>query len=416
MAVMTPHATRPHDVVVFGATSFVGQILTRYLYETFGLDGKLRWAAAGRSRPKLEQVRRALGDDAATLHLLTADASRPDDLRKLGASARVVVSTVGPYALYGEPLVQACAETGTDYCDLTGEPQWIRRMLEKYEANARRTGARIVHCCGFDSVPFDLGVHFLQARAQERFGRPCSQVKMRVRKMQGGFSGGTVASMMNLLEEVSAEPSLRRVLADHYALCPPDRRPAVRQRDVRFAEYDADFGAWIAPFIMSAINTRIVHRTNALTRQSYGPEFRYEEAVLTGKGLSGRLNAIGLSGALGTMLAAGAVGPTRRALQRFVLPSPGEGPSPEAQRRGSYDLRFFGRSDDGRVLRSRVTGDRDPGYGSTAKILGQAAACLALDVRPTPGAGGFPTTAVVFGDKLIERLRAHAGLTFELLD
>jgi short subunit dehydrogenase-like uncharacterized protein len=416
MAVMTPHATRPHDVVVFGATSFVGQILTRYLYETFGLDGKLRWAAAGRSRPKLEQVRRALGDDAGTLHLLTADASRPDDLRKLCTSARVIVSTVGPYALYGGPLVQACAETGTDYCDLTGEPQWIRRMLEKHETTARRTGAQIVHCCGFDSVPFDLGVHFLQARARERLGRPCSQVKMRVRKMQGGFSGGTVASMLNLLEEVSAEPSLRRVLADHYALCPPDRRPAVRQRDVRFAEYDADFGAWIAPFVMSAINTRIVHRTNALSRHSYGPEFRYEEAVLTGKGVTGRLNAIGLSGALGTMLAAGAVGPTRRALQRFVLPAPGEGPSPESQRRGSYDLRFFGRTEDGRVLRSRVTGDRDPGYGSTAKILSQAAACLALDVRPTPGAGGFPTTAVVFGDKLIERLRAHAGLTFELLD
>ncbi|MCE3283817.1 MAG: saccharopine dehydrogenase, partial [Steroidobacteraceae bacterium] len=244
MAVMTPPATRPHDVVAFGATSFVGQILTRYLFETFGLDGELRWAAAGRSAPRLEQVRSALGKDAGALELLTADASRPDDLRRLCASARVIVSTVGPYALYGEPLVQACAETGTDYCDLTGEPQWIRRMLEKHEATARRTGARIVHCCGFDSVPFDLGVHYLQAQARERYGRPCTRVKMRVRKMQGGFSGGTVASMMNLLEEVAAEPSLRRVLADHYALCPPDRRPAVRQRDVRFAEYDADFEGW----------------------------------------------------------------------------------------------------------------------------------------------------------------------------
>jgi short subunit dehydrogenase-like uncharacterized protein len=417
MTGMAATASHSYDVVVFGATSFVGRILARYLFETFGVTGdRLRWAAAGRSREKLEQLRRELGDGARRLELLAADAASPADLRKLCDRARVVVSTVGPYALYGEPLVATCAETGTDYCDLTGEPQWIRRMLDRYESTARRSGARIVHCCGFDSVPFDLGVHFLQREALARFGRPCVDVRMRVRRLSGGFSGGTVASMMNLLEEVAADPSLRRVLADHYALCPPGKRPKLRQHDVRFVEYDRDFDAWLAPFVMSAINTRIVHRTNALRGYAYGRDFRYQEAVLTGRGLRGRLNAVAVGSALGAMLAAGAVGPTRRALQRFVLPAPGQGPSPEAQRRGSYDLRFLGRTDDGRVLRTRVTGDRDPGYGSTARILGEAAACLALDVPKAPGTGGFPTTAVVFGDKLIERLRRHAGVTFEVLD
>jgi short subunit dehydrogenase-like uncharacterized protein len=417
MTSMSPNAASPYDVVVFGATSFVGQILARYLFETFGgADGELRWAAAGRSRAKLEQLRRGLGPDAERLELLVADATNPGDLRKLCDRARVIVSTVGPYALYGEPLVAACAETGTDYCDLTGEPQWILRMLGKYESTARQSGARIVHCCGFDSVPFDLGVHFLQGEARARFGKPCADVRMRVRRMSGGFSGGTVASMMNLLEEVAAEPSLRRVLADHYALCPPDKRPDLRQRDVQFVEYDRDFGAWIAPFVMSAINTRIVHRTNALRNHAYGRDFRYQEAVLTGKGWRGRLNAVAVSGGLGAMLAAGSIGPTRRALQRFVLPAPGEGPSPDAQRRGHYDLEFVGRSDDGHMLRSRVTGDRDPGYGSTARILGQAAACLALDVPQKPGKGGFPTTAVVFGDRLVARLRKQAGLTFEVVE
>ena len=210
--------TKPFDVIVFGATSFVGQILVRDLFETFGLDGELRWAAAGRSQSKLESVRSALGRGAARLPLLTADAASVEDVRRLCTQARVVVSTVGPYALHGEPLVQACAETGTDYCDLTGEVQWIRRMIASHEATAKASGARLVHCCGFDSIPSDLGVWFLQQEARRRFGRPCVQVKMRVRTMRGGFSGGTAASVLNMLKEVSGNPSLRKELGDPYSL------------------------------------------------------------------------------------------------------------------------------------------------------------------------------------------------------
>ncbi len=283
--------TQPYDVIVFGATSFVGQILTRYLFEEFGLDGKLRWAAAGRSLPKLEELRKSLGKGAGKLTLLQADAGDETSLQKLCKSARVIVSTVGPYALYGEPLVRVCAETGTDYCDLTGEVQWMRRMIHKYEKTAQASGARIVHNCGFDSIPSDLGVHYLQQQAQERFGQHCTTVKMRVRSMRGSFSGGTVASLLNVLKEVKANPALRKELADPYSICPPGRGKRVRQKNVGFAEYDPDFSAWIAPFVMSAINTRVVHRTNALLHDAYGPEFRYDEAVLTGRGLRGRLTA-----------------------------------------------------------------------------------------------------------------------------
>ena len=408
--------TRPHDIVVFGATSFVGQILVRYLYDEFGVDRDLDWAAAGRSLPKLEAVRKALGRGGSKVELIQADAADEPALRALCKSARVVVSTVGPYALYGEPLVRVCTETGTDYCDLTGEVQWMRRMIHKYEAQAQASGARIVHNCGFDSIPSDLGVHFVQRHAQEKFGAPCTTVKMRVRSMRGSFSGGTVASLLNVLKEVKANPTLRKQLADPYAICPPGGAKRVRQANVGFAEYDADFDAWVAPFVMSAINTRVVHRTNALLHDAYGPEFRYDEAMLTGRGLRGRLTAAATGAGLGAFMVAGSIGPVRTALEKYVLPAPGEGPSPEAQLKGGFDLRFHGRTAAGDVIRARVTGDRDPGYGSTAKMLGQAAACLAVDVAKKKVSGGFWTPAAIFGDRIIERLQAHAGVRFELLE
>lgn len=408
-------STPSHDLVAFGATSFVGKILCRYLLEEFGAQGEMKWAAAGRSKAKLEELRSSLGADAGTLPLVVADAADEAALRKLCASTRVVVSTVGPYALYGEPLVKACAESGTDYCDLSGEVQWIRRMLQRYEATARKSGARIVHCCGFDSIPSDMGVHFLQRQAMKRLGAPCTRVKMRVKVMRGGFSGGTVASLMNVVKEAAADPALRKELADPYSLCPAGSAPHVRQPDVRSAEFDVDFGAWVAPFVMSAINTRIVQRTNALSEHAYGADFTYDEAMLMGRGLKGRFAATAMTVGLAGFMLAGAVGPARAALERFVLPRPGEGPSPEAQRKGFFDLRFFGTTADGRQIRTRVTGDRDPGYGSTGKMLGQAAACLAFDVDKAATPGGFWTPATIFGDRLIQRLTAHAGLTFELV-
>jgi short subunit dehydrogenase-like uncharacterized protein len=412
---MVRMSTPLHDVIAFGATSFVGQILCRYLWEEFGVRGELKWAAAGRSQAKLEALRGSLGAAAQTLPLVVADAADEVSLQRLCASTRVVVSTVGPYALYGEQLVKACAESGTDYCDLTGEVQWIRRMIQRYEPTAQKSGARIVHCCGFDSIPSDLGVHFLQRQAMMRLGRPCTRVKMRVKAMRGAFSGGTVASLMNVIKEAAADPALRKELADPYSLCPPGSVPTVRQPDVSSAEFDGDFGSWLAPFVMSGINTRIVHRTNALSKQPYGADFAYDEAMLTGDGLKGRLAASAAAAGTAAFMLGAAIRPTRVALERFVLPKPGEGPSTEAQRKGLFDLRFLGRAADGRQMRIKVAGDRDPGYGSTSKMLGQAAACLALDVDKAAMSGGFWTPATIFGDRLIQRLTARSGLTFELV-
>jgi short subunit dehydrogenase-like uncharacterized protein len=404
-----------YDLLVFGATSFVGQILARYLLEEFGTQRKLRWAIAGRSGSKLEALKHSLGPQAAGIPVAIADAADEVALGKLCDQAAVIVSTVGPYALYGEPLVKVCAESGTDYCDLTGEVQWIRRMLQAYERTARKSGARIVHCCGFDSIPSDLGVFYLQQQARQRFGQPCTQVKMRVKAMRGGFSGGTVASMMNFIKEAAGNPALRKEVANPYALCPAGYGSRLRQPNVKFAEHDPDFDAWVAPFVMSAINTRIVQRSNALSKLAYGANFRYDEAMLTGRGLKGRLTATAIGSALASFMVAGSMGPVRGALERFVLPGPGEGPTPAQQANGFYDFRLFGKTDDGRSLRVKVTGDRDPGYGSTAKILGQAGACLALDIDKSDTPGGFWTPATIFGDRLVRRLKAHSGVTFDVI-
>ena len=403
-----------HELVVFGATSFVGQILCHHLAERFA-PNELNWAMAGRSAAKLDSLKASLPESHRGIPSIVADAADEEALKAMVDQARVVISTVGPYDLYGEPLVKVCAQSGVDYCDLTGEVQWIRRMIAAYEDTAAASGARIVHCCGFDSLPSDLGVYFLQQHAMERFGAYCERVKMRVRAMRGGASGGTIASMMNIAKQVAADPQLRRELADPYSICPGDSKPATRQPNVSFAKHDADFDAWITPFIMAAINTRVVHRSNALSDYTYGKEFRYDEAVLTGRGVKGRAAATTAALAIGSFMAGASMAPTRWVLEKFV-PAQGEGPSPKQQEEGFFNLLFLGKTAKGEEIRVKVTGDRDPGYGSTAKMLTQAGLCLARDIDKGAAPGGFPTPATIFGSKLIERLQAHAGLTFELVD
>jgi short subunit dehydrogenase-like uncharacterized protein len=405
-------SAKPYDVVVFGATSFVGKLLCRYLASQFN-DGQLNWAAAARSSEKLDQMLRDLGSQAAGIPVILADATDPNSLAAMCTQAKVVVSTVGPYALYGEPLVKACTELGTDYCDLTGEVQWIRRMLDRYEQTAKRSGARILHCCGFDSVPSDLGVYFVQTQATKHYGRFCTHIKMRVKAMRGGASGGTIASLINVSKEAAADPAVRKELQNPYLLCPREDRPKTRQVNLNRPQYDGDFQSWLTPFIMAGINTRVVHRSNALLNYAYGKEFRYEEAMLTGSGARGRMAAYAIAGGLGGFVAMTAFAPTCWLLQRFVLPAPGDGPSAETQAKGFYDLRLLGLLDDGRFIRAKITGDADPGYGSTSKMLGEAAVCLS---RREKGEGGFWTPATLFGDTLIEALQKHAGLSFSLLD
>lgn len=412
--------TPQYDLIVFGATSFVGQILSKYLAEYLSTSTEnLRWAIAGRSQSKLQEVKASLGQAGQSVPIIIADASNTDQLQQLCSQTNVVVSTVGPYALYGEPLIKACVDSGTDYCDLTGETQWIKKMIECYEAAAQQSGARIVHCCGFDSVPSDMGVYFLQQQAMQQWGVSATKVKMRVKTLKGGASGGTVASLLNVVQEAAADPVLRKQLLNPYALCPKDHGFITRQHFVKSAEYDPDFKAWIAPFVMAAINERVVHRSNALCGNAYGKNFSYSEAILTGDGLKGHLKAIGVVASLGAFMLGAVSKPVSQLMERFLLPKPGEGPTPEQQLSGRFDLRFFGQTETGQTIQAKVTGDRDPGYGSTGKMLGQAAISLALDHtkagKKTGRQGGFWTPATMFDARFIERLTQHAGLSFEQL-
>lgn len=408
-------SAKPYDLIIFGATSFVGEILCQYMVENYGVDREVRWAAAGRSQGKLEQLRNNLGDSASALQLLTADAADEAALNDLCAQTRVIISTVGPYALYGESLVRVCVETGTDYCDLTGEVQWVRRMVERYQEAATKSGARIVHCCGFDSIPSDMGVWHLQQAAQAQFGQTCETIRMRVKAMRGAASGGTVASMLNIASEAAGDKELRKELANPYSICPDGHGFTARQHNVSSPELDPESGRWAGPFVMAGVNTRVVHRSNALSGNAYGDNFRYDESMLMGKGFKGRMSATGFTLGLGAFMVGAAIKPTRWVMENTFLPKPGEGPSPEAQEKGFYDLRFLGETATGEKIRTKVTGDRDPGYGSTAKMLAQAGLSLAFDVDKASKGGGFWTTATVFDQRFIDRLEKNAGLSFSVL-
>jgi len=409
----TSSTDRTYDLVVFGATSFVGQILCRYLVGRHGTNGPLRWAIAGRNQSKLETT---AADTGAEVPRIVADAKDLDAMNALAASTRVLVSTVGPYALYGSDLVHAAVASGTDYVDLTGEAQWVQRMIDAHVEQAASTGARIVHACGFDSIPSDLGVWFTQQRAQALLGEPCTSIAMRVKAMKGGASGGTIASAMNVFDEVANDKTLRKVLANPYALAPSGMRSGPRQPNVTVPKMDEHSNQWIAPFVMAAVNTKIVLRTHALLGQPWGGDsFQYDEATMMGPGAAGALKAGGMTAALGGFMGAAAVGPIRRLLNDRVLPKPGTGPTPEEQKAGFFDLRFFGTTASGDTITTKVTGDADPGYGSTARMLGEAATTLLSLDRAAVG-GGFHTPASAFGDSLIGPLVLHAGLTFEVID
>ncbi|MEM7092393.1 MAG: saccharopine dehydrogenase NADP-binding domain-containing protein [Actinomycetota bacterium] len=409
---MVSRSARPFDLIVFGATSFVGKILCDYLVERHGTDGDLSWAIAGRSSAKLEEVAAA----GANVPRIVADAGSLDDMTELAESCRLVISTVGPYAIYGSELIAAVAAAGTDYVDLTGEPQWMQRMIDNHALQAEQSGARIVHTCGFDSIPSDLGVWFTQRQALERFGQSCSQIAMRVKAMKGGASGGTVASLLNVVDESKANPELRKTLGNPYALAPDGMRSGPKQPEVVMPKQDKASGEWVAPFVMAGINTKVVHRSHALLDRPWGDDFLYDEAMLMGSGPMGAVKAGGLAGGLGGFMGLVTIGPIRSALDR-VLPKPGEGPSPEAQVAGFFDLRFYGTTASGDTITTKVTGDRDPGYGSTAKMLAESATTLLSINRgeKTGKPGGFWTPSTAMGGRLVDALVEHAGLTFEVL-
>jgi short subunit dehydrogenase-like uncharacterized protein len=384
------------DIVVYGATGFTGQLVAEYLAAHYKNDASLRWAMAGRSLDKLASVRDAIGAPA-DIALIKTDASDPASLRAMVDQTRSVISTVGPYQLYGSELVAACATSGTDYFDLCGEPIWMRQMIEAHEAAAKSSGSRIVFSCGFDSLPFELGAFVVQEEAKRVLGAAVSRVKGRVRDMRGTLSGGTAASAKATFDAVSKDLSLVAILNNPFALTPGFEGP--KQPRGNKPLYEEDLQSWAAPFMMALINTRNLHRSNMLMGFPYGKEFIYDEMVLTGSGEKGEANAKRVVAANNDK-----TGPN--------APKPGEGPSKEERENGRYDLLYVAIGPDGRQVRASVKGDRDPGYGSTSKMISECAICLLRDTPDVPA--GIWTPGVAMQHKLIKRLVDHAGLTFQV--
>jgi short subunit dehydrogenase-like uncharacterized protein len=382
------------DIVVYGATGFTGQLVAEYLAAHYKADSGLKWAMAGRSKDKLAAARDAIGAPK-DLALIVADAGDPASLKAMVEQTKSVITTVGPYLLYGNELLAACVAAGVDYFDLCGEPIWMRQKIEQHEAAAKKSGARIVFSCGYDSLPFELGVFCVQKEAKKVFGAPAARVKGRVRKMSGTLSGGTAASMRAIVEATMRDLSLVTQLRDPFVLTPGFDGP--KQPLGNRPVFDEDLKSWTAPFVMANINTRNVHRSNMLLGFPYGKDFVYDEMVMTGPGEQGEAIAKKVMAANNKFSGAD-------------VPKPGEGPSKEERENGMYDLLFVAIAPDGKQVRAAVKGDRDPGYGSTSKMISECALCLLRDTPDVPA--GIWTPGAAMGDKLIKRLVDHAGLTF----
>ena len=382
------------DFVVYGATGFTGKLVVEYLQAKYSDNNEINWAMAGRSLEKLNQVKKDLdvSDSVTTLEVNSNDQA---SIEKMMEMTDCVLTTVGPYQLYGNEIVKLCAETGTDYVDLCGEPGWMHEIISKYNDKAKETGARIVFSCGFDSIPFDLGVLFLQNEVKKQTGRTSNKVRARVRVMEGEFSGGTAASFGATMASLKTNPELFSILGNPFSLSEGFQGP--QQENDSKPVFDEALGVWVAPFFMAPINTKNVHRSNMLQNHAYGKDFLYNEMWVAGPGEEGEQIA--------KMMA------TANPMSGDDVPKPGEGPSKESREAGSYDVLFCA-DIEGSVISTSVTGDMDPGYGSTSKMIAESAICLVKDSAELEG--GIYTPASSMGRKLIKRLVDNAGLTFNV--
>lgn len=399
--------SKEFDIIVWGASGFTGKLVVEYLFQRYGEDKSLRWAMGGRNQAKLEMVRVEVADE--TIPIIIADSQDKESLSTMVKRTKVICTTVGPYAKYGSKLVEVCVAHHVDYCDLTGEVQWMRRMIDQYHEIARANGTKIVHTCGFDSIPSDMGVYFVQKAAKHSTGHSAKQIKMRVRAFKGEMSGGTYASLSNVLEEAQKDKSIYATLLNPYGLNPDGEQSGPDKRDLQNVVYDETSKSWIYPFVMAGINTKVVRRSNALAEYPYGKDFQYEEAVMSGDGIAGRLKGMAAAATLGIMMLAKPGSLIKKGVD-LVLPKPGEGPDKSKREAGFYNLRFFATLHDDSKAVGKVTGDMDPGYGSTSKMLAESAICLAKD--NLPDVGGVLTPSVAMADALLRRLENNAGLTF----
>ncbi|MEM6398196.1 MAG: saccharopine dehydrogenase NADP-binding domain-containing protein [Bacteroidota bacterium] len=400
---------REFDLIIFGASGFTGRLVAEYIFKQYGSGGSdLKWAMAGRNSDKLEEVR----DEVAnrSVPIVVADSQDETSLNAMASRTKVICTTVGPYAKYGSKLVAACVANSTHYCDLTGEVQWMRRMIDQHHDEAKKQGVKIVHTCGFDSIPSDMGVYFAQLEAKKHTGQFATQINMRVRAAKGGISGGTYASLGNVMEEAAQDREVYQTLVDPYGLNPRGEQEGPDRRDLRSVKYDKVSKSYIFPFIMAGINTKVVRRSHALAGYPYGKDFRYDEAMMGGKGFMGRMKSNVAALTLGTVMTAKPGSLRKKIVDRF-LPDPGEGPSQSQRESGFYKLLFFLSFADGQKSKVTVTGDRDPGYGSTSKMLAESAICLAKD--ELPDVSGVITPSIAMGETLLKRLQENAGLTFK---
>jgi short subunit dehydrogenase-like uncharacterized protein len=386
---------REFDVIVFGASGYTGKLVAEYMGKEYGNDESISWAIAGRNKDKLSSVKKDLNLNER-VSIIEVDSTNKDSLDSMTSSAKCILTTVGPYQLYGSSLVQSCSENGTDYVDLTGEPGWMYEMINVHQDTAKKSGARIVFSCGFDSIPFDLGVYFVQQAAQEKYGKPAKHVRGRVKAMNGEFSGGTIASLGATMATLKEKPELIQVLSNPFSLTEGFEGPA--QLDDSKVLLDEKLNMWVAPFVMAPINTKNIHRSNALLGHAYGEDFCYDEMMIAGEGEEGKQIADAMN--------------SSNPMGGDNLPQPGEGPSKESREQGNYDVLFFADFDEGSI-EARVTGDMDPGYGSTSKMIAESALCLIQDCEDL--SGGMYTPAPAMGEKLIKRLTKNAGLTFDIL-
>jgi short subunit dehydrogenase-like uncharacterized protein len=388
------NSAKKFDFVVYGATGFTGKLVVEYLVSNYGDDQTISWAMAGRSIEKLQSVKDDIGVNA-DIELIQVDSNDISSIDNLMSQTRCILTTVGPYQLYGNHIIAACASSGTDYVDLCGEPGWMYEKISQHKEEAKKSGARIVFSCGFDSIPFDLGVLFAQNEVIKRYGKPSSNIRGRVRVMDGEFSGGTAASMGATMASLKEKPELFEVLINPFSLCEGYKGPeqAADSKPI----FDEKLDTWVAPFFMAPINTKNVHRSNALMNHSYGKDFCYNEMWVSGPGDEGKAVADAMA-SLNPM--GGKDGP-----------KPGEGPSRESRENGSYDVLFCADIAEQSVHVS-VKGDMDPGYGSTSKMITESAICLVKECEEL--VGGIYTPASSMGEKLIKRLEMSAGLSFKI--
>ena len=386
---------REFDLVVFGASGYTGKLVAEYIQNEYGGDQSLKWALAGRNKDKLAGIKEDLNLES-DLTILKVDSNDQESLDAMTSAAKCILTTVGPYQLYGSNLVESCAKNGTDYVDLTGEPGWMYEMINEHKETAKKSGARIVFSCGFDSIPFDLGVYFVQQAVRDKFGKPAQHVRGRVKAMNGEFSGGTIASLGATMATLKEKPELIKVLANPFSLTEGFEGPT--QLDDSKVLLDEKLNMWVAPFVMAPLNTKNIHRSNALLGHEYGEDFCYDEMMIAGEGEEGKQIADAMTSA--------------NPMGGEDVPQPGEGPSQESREQGNYDVQFFADIDEG-CIEARVTGDMDPGYGSTSKMITESAMCLIHDCNDL--SGGIYTPAPAMGNKLIKRLIEKAGLTFDII-